>query len=68
MKTAQGGTPLLSRPKIEVKRDRRVSVLSVDCPDCSAGVGEKCIGGPSNFRHNARRRMAVRLDNEMRGL
>lgn len=62
---------LLTKPRHKPRRDRAVSVLSVECPSCKVGIGEKCVsfsGGTSTMRHPSRRRMAVRLDNEMRGI
>lgn len=71
MKTHRAGGPqgktLVNPPRLVTKRDRRVVALVVPCPVCGVEVGEPCVtlttGDPTG-RHPARRRMAVRVDNE----
>lgn len=52
------------------KRDKSVNCRTVPCPDCKAEVGEWCTstvtGKVQRNPHRARRRMAIRLENEMR--
>ena len=52
-----------------VKNARRVSMLTVRCPDCGADLGEPCLnkqGSPMTSVHAVRKRLATRLDNQRR--
>lgn len=50
-------------------RDIRVNTFNVVCPDCNADIGEACVSAAGvpyqSGSHRSRRRMAVRLRNEM---
>lgn len=37
-------------------KDRHINSLTVACPDCLAGEGERCVG----YLHKVRRRLAIR--------
>lgn len=59
------GQYLGAAPKVDMlKRDRRVSVISVPCPSCKQPVGERCINaaGQVSMQHSSRRRMALRAE------
>lgn len=64
--TKAGGVPRSFKPP----RDRAVKTKdAVDCPDCPAITGEFCrnaAGENLSTCHRARRRMAVRKENEAR--
>lgn len=67
------GAPMTRAPKFKARRDRYVSVITVDCPTCLVKAGTVCVrldGLPSagHLQHPARRRMAVRADNLARGI
>jgi hypothetical protein len=64
--SATGAVPRNYKPP----RDRAVPTKdAVDCPDCKATIGNRCVGADGIERdgcHRARRRMAVRAENEKR--
>lgn len=66
----QGGRYLINPPAFKHKRAPNIKVVDVAaCPTCGAGVGVKCAspsGGPT--QHRERRRIAVRIQNEERGI
>jgi hypothetical protein len=43
------------------RRDRKVGVRGIACPDCEAGIEQDCLtGNGKKTQHPARRRMAIR--------
>lgn len=66
------GIPLLNPPRFKPTRDRQMDTRSVECPDCKSAPRVGCVnlatGEPRTSSHPARRRMAVRADNEARGI
>lgn len=66
----QGGRYLVNPPKFKHKRAPNVKVIDIAaCPTCGAERKQKCVspsGGPT--QHRERRRIAVRIQNEERGI
>lgn len=68
MRTNRHGREFVgATPKFKPTRDRRINVRAVECPSCKAAVGAFCTkldGTPGQIQHPARRRAAIRAENE----
>lgn len=66
-----GGVSATTHQPLDVftaQKSRPVSIMAVPCPTCSSAAGVRCVkpDGTCTSSHTARRRIAVRAENNAR--